>query len=68
METRPAPAEMQSSVREAACLIRAAHHLTAFTGAGISVESGISPFRGPGRVMEPMQSDTSYPTLTWHIL
>jgi NAD-dependent deacetylase len=48
METRPAPAETQSSVREAAGLIRSAHYLTAFTGAGISVESGIPSFRGPG--------------------
>jgi NAD-dependent deacetylase len=37
-----------SSIREAASLIRTSHHLTAFTGAGISVESGIPPFRGPG--------------------
>lgn len=38
----------RSQVREAASLIRGAHRLTAFTGAGISVESGIPPFRGPG--------------------
>jgi NAD-dependent deacetylase len=36
------------AVRAAAALIRSAKHLTAFTGAGISVESGIPPFRGPG--------------------
>jgi NAD-dependent deacetylase len=42
------PAEMHSPVRDAALLIRSATHLTAFTGAGISVESGIPPFRGPG--------------------
>jgi NAD-dependent deacetylase len=35
-------------IREAARLIRGACHLTAFTGAGISVESGIPPFRGEG--------------------
>ena len=40
--------ETQSLVREAASLIRDAKHLTAFTGAGMSVESGIPPFRGPG--------------------
>jgi len=33
---------------EAAETVRGARHLTAFTGAGISVESGIPPFRGPG--------------------
>ncbi|MGA2381786.1 MAG: hypothetical protein ABSG85_21015 [Spirochaetia bacterium] len=35
-------------IAEAASLIRSAKYLTAFTGAGISVESGIPPFRGPG--------------------
>jgi NAD-dependent deacetylase len=35
-------------VTEAARLIRYARYLTAFTGAGISVESGIPPFRGAG--------------------
>jgi NAD-dependent deacetylase len=33
-------------VREAARLVREARYLSAFTGAGISVESGVSPFRG----------------------
>jgi NAD-dependent deacetylase len=32
----------------AAGLIAAARHVTVFSGAGISVESGIPPFRGPG--------------------
>jgi len=44
----PVVAEVKVAVREAASLIRRARHLTAFTGAGISVESGIPPFRGPG--------------------
>jgi hypothetical protein len=35
-------------VTEAARLIRYARYLTTFTGAGISVESGIPPFRGAG--------------------
>ena len=38
----------ESCIRSAASLIRGAKYLTAFTGAGISVESGIPPFRGPG--------------------
>jgi NAD-dependent deacetylase len=43
------PAEnIASPVAEAVALIRSARCLTAFTGAGISVESGIPPFRGPG--------------------
>ena len=37
-----------TAISEAASLIRSARYLTAFTGAGISVESGIPPFRGPG--------------------
>ena len=36
------------TLQEAARLIRGARYLTAFTGAGISVESGIPPFRGEG--------------------
>ena len=35
---------------EAASAIRKARHLVAFTGAGISVESGIPPFRGENGV------------------
>ena len=38
----------KSRIKDAAALIRNARYLTAFTGAGISVESGIPPFRGPG--------------------
>lgn len=32
--------------------IRQAKYLTAFSGAGISVESGIPPFRGPGGIWD----------------
>ncbi len=38
----------ESRIIAAASLIRSARYLTAFTGAGISVESGIPPFRGAG--------------------
>ncbi len=37
---------LDSKIREAAGIIRNASYVTAFTGAGISVESGIPPFRG----------------------
>ncbi|HUI71407.1 MAG TPA: Sir2 family NAD-dependent protein deacetylase [Spirochaetia bacterium] len=40
--------DAHEAVRKAASFIRSAHYLTAFTGAGISVESGIPPFRGQG--------------------
>jgi NAD-dependent deacetylase len=39
-------ASMDSLLQEAAGLIRASDWITAFTGAGMSVESGIPPFRG----------------------
>jgi len=38
------------AIIEAAGLIANANHLVAFTGAGISVESGIPPFRGEGGI------------------
>ena len=41
-------ADANEVVRDAAAFVREARYLTAFTGAGISVESGIPPFRGAG--------------------
>ncbi|MCG8480721.1 MAG: RNA polymerase subunit sigma [Spirochaetales bacterium] len=38
--------------RRAAEVISTAHHLVAFTGAGISVESGVPPFRGVGGIWD----------------
>ncbi|MGD0726029.1 MAG: Sir2 family NAD-dependent protein deacetylase [Spirochaetia bacterium] len=40
--------DIQETIHSAAALIRSARYLTAFTGAGVSVESGIPPFRGAG--------------------
>ncbi len=37
---------METKLKEAAELIKKSKHVIAFTGAGISVESGIPPFRG----------------------
>jgi len=42
--------ELESILKEAATKIEAARYVTAFTGAGISVESGIPPFRGEGGI------------------
>lgn len=39
-------------IQQAASIIRNAKRVTAFTGAGISVESGIPPFRGEGGLWE----------------
>jgi NAD-dependent deacetylase len=36
------------ALRQAAVLLLEAHYVVGLTGAGISVESGIPPFRGPG--------------------
>jgi NAD-dependent deacetylase len=60
---------------QAASLLRSAKHLTAFTGAGISVESGIPPFRGPGGLWtrhDPRTLELSYfrshPLECWKVL
>ncbi len=39
--------ELEQTCRQAGDLIKSGRRITAFTGAGISVESGIPPFRGP---------------------
>ena len=45
----PAPdPSLEAAIQQAAQAILAAGYVTALTGAGISVESGIPPFRGPG--------------------
>ncbi|HKJ24399.1 MAG TPA: Sir2 family NAD-dependent protein deacetylase [Myxococcota bacterium] len=43
----PTP-ELDADIAAAAERVRAAEHVVALTGAGLSVESGIPPFRGPG--------------------
>jgi len=48
MDDTTAIRNISSIVAEAASLIRQSRYLTAFTGAGVSVESGIPPFRGEG--------------------
>jgi len=40
--------DVDAAIAEAAERVRAAEHVVALTGAGLSVESGIPPFRGPG--------------------
>lgn len=65
----------EAAFREAARLIRQARHLTAFTGAGISVESGIPPFRGEGGLWtkyDPRLLEIRYflkhPEISWPVL
>jgi hypothetical protein len=50
--------DLPDILREAVSLIRFARSLTTFTGAGISVESGIPPFRGPGGLWGKYDPDT----------
>jgi NAD-dependent deacetylase len=44
----PSDTSQEAAIRQAARCLLAAEYVTALTGAGISVESGIPPFRGPG--------------------
>jgi len=38
----------EEKIREAIAILKESKYTVAFTGAGISVESGIPPFRGEG--------------------
>ncbi len=67
--------DAHEAVLAAAALIRSARYLTAFTGAGISVESDIPPFRGPGglwNTYDPAMLELNYflahPERSWPIL
>lgn len=66
---------MPNSYAQAAQRIRAAKHVVAFTGAGISVESGIPPFRGPNGLWnkyDPVFLEIEYfkthPDVSWRVL
>jgi NAD-dependent deacetylase len=62
-------------IRAAARLVRSARYLVAYTGAGISVESGVPPFRGPRglwSLYDPRLLELSYfrehPQESWRVL
>lgn len=67
---------MQDAIKEAAREIAKAKNLVVLSGAGISVESGIPPFRGPGGLWEkidPMKyANVDYflknPAEVWQVL
>lgn len=44
--------EIMSAIRSAAALLQKSRKTVVFTGAGISVESGVPPFRGSGGIWE----------------
>lgn len=66
---------LADKIRDAANLLRKSTFTTAFTGAGISVESGIPPFRGenglwskydPGTL--EISNFTTHPTESWRVI
>ena len=66
---------MENKIKEAVELIKNSKCTTAFTGAGISVESGIPPFRGEGGLWnkyDPIVLDLNYffgnPKESWYVI
>ena len=54
---------MEEKIKEAARILAEAKHIVAFTGAGMSTESGIPPFRGEGGIRnksDPASLDIEY--------
>ncbi len=67
--------DAHDEIEKAADLIRRAEYCTAFTGAGISVESGVPPFRGENGLWnryDPMVLDLGYfhrnPEKSWPVI
>ncbi|MGB9765811.1 MAG: SIR2 family NAD-dependent protein deacylase [Candidatus Saccharicenans sp.] len=65
----------EEKISRAVQIIKSCRHVIAFTGAGISVKSGIPPFRGPGGLYErvsPSIFDINYfldePEACWKML
>lgn len=65
----------EQAISKAVDLIKASGYTIAFTGAGISVESGIAPFRGEGglwSIYDPMYFDLGYfyehPRESWKVI
>lgn len=67
--------DTESAIQEAMEIIKESRHLVAYTGAGISVESGVPPFRGPDGLWssyDPKYLELAYfhqhPEDCWRIL
>ncbi len=66
---------MEEEIKQAANLLKQSHYTSAFTGAGISVESGIPPFRGTTGLWSkynPIVLDINYfhsnPLESWRVI
>src|SRR6056297_3043386 len=66
---------MNKTMERAVEVLKKAKHVTAFTGAGISVESGIPPFRGENGIWskyDPQVLELDYfhahPTESWKVI
>ena len=66
---------MENNIGQAVALLKGSKHATAFTGAGISVESGIPPFRGDNGFWsryDPMTLDIDFfknnPLKSWKVI
>jgi NAD-dependent deacetylase len=46
------PSDLDAALKRAAALLRAAGNVAVLTGAGVSAESGVATFRGPGGLWE----------------
>lgn len=69
------PEEIEKKLLQAVALIKSSSHTTVFTGAGVSVESGIPPFRGKDGLwssIDPVFLDTAYfsryPKESWKLI
>jgi mono-ADP-ribosyltransferase sirtuin 6 len=62
-ETQPMTSELSKQVEQAARWIAASRHPVAFTGAGISTDSGLPDFRGPNGVWT--RRDKGLPPPAW---
>lgn len=65
----------QTAIQDAAFFIKKSNFTTAFTGAGISVESGIPPFRGEGGIWNKYDPKTleigyfiNHPEESWKVI
>jgi NAD-dependent deacetylase len=66
--------QLDSMIQQAAAFVRSARSVVALTGAGLSVESGIPPFRGPGGLwtkhgeppLDGYQRFLRDPAKSWH--